>query len=248
MNAWVLSGFGLNVAMILMVLAFFVARRLQNAGYLDVATSLGFAVIACFYAAIGPGDPLRKWLIAGMVTLSSLRLATSLLVNIIKNHPREEERYQALREHFPKRPWLMFFGFSQYLAALIILLSVPFAIVCSNPATGLQAVEVAGLIVWLAALAGDTVAKEPFRRFLTTRKNSTPTHNPSLAQYSLRPPYVCEWLSWLAYFLFALGSPWGWSTFYVPLIAFYSLTTANALLPRPPAGSTGSPLKEPRNA
>ena len=43
-----------------------------------------------------------------------------------------------------------------------------------------------------------------------------------------------EWLAWFAYFLFALGSPWGWITFYCPLLMFYSLTTANALLPRPP--------------
>ena len=48
----------------------------------------------------------------------------------------------------------MFFGFAQYQAALIVLLAAPFAIVCSNPASGLYAVEVAAIAVWLAALAG----------------------------------------------------------------------------------------------
>ena len=247
MNAWVLSGFGLNIAMIVMALAWAIARRVKNAGCLDVASSVLVAVVACFYAAVGPGDPLRKWLMAGMVTISSLRLASLLLLNVIRNHPSEGQRYRALREHFSKRPWLMFFGFSQYLAALITLLSVPFAIACSNPASGLRGVEIAALIVWLAAISGDTVAKEPMRRLLANRSNSAPTRDANLARYSLRPHCFSEWLSWFAYFLFALGSPWGWTTFYGPLIVFYSLTTANALLPRPPGDSMESRLKEPGN-
>ena len=175
MNAWVLSGFGLNIAMVVMALAWAIARRVKNAECLDVASSVLVAVLVCFYAAVGPGDPLRKWLLAGMVTISSLRLASLLLLNIIRNHPSEGQRYRALREHFPKRPWLMFFGFSQYLAALITLLSVPFAVACSNPVSGLRGVEIAALIVWLAAISGDTVAKEPLRRFLANRSNSAPT-------------------------------------------------------------------------
>jgi steroid 5-alpha reductase family enzyme len=248
MNAWVLSGFGLNVAMIAMALAWAVARRAKNARCLDVASSVLLAVIACFYAVIGAGDPLRKWLIASMVTVSSLRLASLLLLDVIRNHPHEGQRYQALREHFPQRPWLMLFGFSEYLAALITLLLVPLAIACSNSASGLRGVEIAASIVWLAAIAGETVAKEPFRRFLGHRSTPAPTRDPNLARYTLRSRYFPEWLSWFAYFLFALGSPWGWTTFYCPLIMFYSLTTANALLPRPPAGDLESELKESRNA
>jgi steroid 5-alpha reductase family enzyme len=248
MNAWVLSGFGLNVAMITMALAWAVARRAKNARCLDVASSVLLAVIACFYAIIGAGDPLRKWLIASMVTVSSLRLASLVLLDVIRNHPDEGQRYQALREHFPQRPWLMLFGFSEYLAALITLLLVPLAIASSNPASELRGVEIAASIVWLAAIAGDTVAKEPFRRFLGHRGTPAPTRDPNLARYTLRSRYFPEWLSWFAYFLFALGSPWGWTTFYCPLIMFYSLTTANALLPRPPAGGLKSELEEPRNA
>jgi steroid 5-alpha reductase family enzyme len=249
MNAWVLTGFGLNVVMIMMALAWVIARRVKNASCLDVASSCGFAVVACLYAAIGPGDLLRKWLIAGMVTIGSLRLASLLLLDLIRNHPREAERYRALREHFPKRPWLMFFGFSQYLAALIAVLSVPFAIVCSNPSSRLGAAEIAASILWLAAICGDTVAKGPLTRFLANRRASGRTpRDRDLSRYSLHPDYLSEWLVWFAYFLFALGSPWGWATFYCPLIVFYSLTTAKALLPRPPAPRIQSRLKESGDA
>jgi len=239
MNAWILTGFGLNVAMIVMAIAWVIARRLRNVSFLDAAASLGFAIVVCSYAAIGAGDPVRKWLIAGMVTIWSLRLASLLLIDVLRHHPQEGERYLALREHFPKRPWLMFFGFSQYLATLVILLSVPFAIICSNPRPGLGVAEIAGSILWLFAIFGEALAKDRLRHFRANRQDPA-----DVPRYSLHPDYIPEWLIWLAYFVFALGSPWGWTTIYCPLIMFYSLTTANALLPRPPRRRIPSGLKE----
>jgi steroid 5-alpha reductase family enzyme len=248
MNAWILTAFGLNIAMILMAVVWAIARRIGNAGCLDVAAAGGFALLACFYATVGTGDPLRKWLLAGMVTAWSLRLGLLLLLDLGRTHPQEPRRFLTLRENFPKRPWLMFFGFSQYLAALVAVFSVPFAIACSNPALGLRGVEVLAAILWLVTMCASTVVREPFRRWLRERKGSTLTRDTNLSRYSLRPSSLPEWLAWLAYFLFALGSPWGWTTFYCPLLMFYSLTTANALLPRPPERALESSSPTPRDA
>ena len=63
--------------MIMMAVAWAVARRIGNAGCLDVAAAGGFALLVCFYASVGTGDSLRKWLLAGMVTIWSLRLAAA---------------------------------------------------------------------------------------------------------------------------------------------------------------------------
>ena len=35
--------------------------------------------------------------------------------------------------------------------------------------------------------------------------------------YSRHPNYFCEWLVWVAYFVFACGSPWGWTSVACPL-------------------------------
>jgi steroid 5-alpha reductase family enzyme len=240
MNAWILTGFGLNIAMMTMAVAWAIARRIGNAGYLDVAAAGSFALLACFYATVASGDFLRRWLLAGMVTIWSLRLAALLLLEIMRNHPQESLRYQALRDNFPKRPWLMLFSFAQYLAALVAMFSVPFAIACSNPAFGLRTVEMLAALLWVVSMCVSTMAKEPFRRWLAARRGATMARDASLSRYSLQPSSFLEWLIWLAYFLFALGSPWGWTTFYCPLLMFYSLTTANTLLPRPPGGAVES--------
>jgi steroid 5-alpha reductase family enzyme len=104
------------------------------------------------------------------------------------------------------------------------------------------------VILWLVALGAITVAREPFRRWLLERKGSTSTGDTNLSRYSLQPSSFPEWLAWFAYFLFALGSPWGWVTFYCPLLMFYSLTTANALLPRPPERAIANRSSRPRDA
>ena len=231
MNAWVLIGFGTNIAVILMALAWVIARQLKNASYLEVAWSYGFAVVTSIYAFVGTGEPLRKWIIAGLVIVWSLRLGTSLLFDIIRHHPAETHRHAALREQFPKRPWLMFFGFSQYQAALLGLLSAPFAIACSNAAPGMSAWEIAGLILWLAAIAGETVANLQWKRFRSNPDNSGKVCAAGLWRYSRHPDSFFEWLIWVAYFIFAIGSPWGWITLYCPLIMLYFLTKVTGVPP-----------------
>ena len=231
MNAWTLAGFGTNVAVILMALAWAIARQVKNASFLEVAWSYAFAVVVWIYALLGTGDPLRKWLIAGMVTVWSLRLGTSLLFDLIRHHPAEGHRHVALREQFPKRPWLMFFGFSQYQAAVLGLLSAPFAIACSNAAPGMSGWEVAGLVLWFAAIAAETVANFQWRRFRSNQKNSGKVCDAGLWRYSRHPDCFFEWLIWVAYFIFSLGSPWGWVAVYCPLLMLHFLTKVTGVPP-----------------
>jgi len=94
MNAWTLVGFGTNAAVIIMAVAWAIARRVKNASYLEVAWSYGFALVVRIYALIGPGEPLRKWLITGMVTIWSLRLGTSLF---LKSYGIIQRRGTAMR-------------------------------------------------------------------------------------------------------------------------------------------------------
>jgi steroid 5-alpha reductase family enzyme len=231
LNAWTLIGFAWNAAVIIMAVAWAIARRAGNATCLEVVWSYGFAIIIWLYAFIGPGYPLRKWLIAGMVTVWSLRLGTSLLTELIRHHPVEGLRYLALREQFPKRPWLMFFGFSQYLAALLALLSAPFAIACSNPAPETNGWEIAGLMLWSTAMSGLAVAGFQLKRFRSHPNNSGKVCDAGLWRYSRHPDCFFEWLVWVAYFLFSVGSPWGWVSVYSPLLMLHLLTKVTGIPP-----------------
>lgn len=124
---WYLLTAGAGVAMGAMVLVWLLARIINNAGIVDVAWALGFAVLAAIYFLLGEGDPPRKQLICAMVTLWSLRLGGYLWIRVARHHPIEDGRYAALREQYPRHTWLMFFGFFQLQAVLLAILSVPFA-------------------------------------------------------------------------------------------------------------------------
>ena len=231
MNAWVLTGIGLNAAVLLMALTWVICRQINNAGYVDVAWSYGFAIVVWLFAALGAGDPLRKTLIVTMVTIWSLRLGTHLLIRVTRHHPQEDERYASLREQFPKRPWLMFFGFFQLQAVLIGLLCAPFAAACANGTPGLHAWEMAGAALWLVAICGEALADHQLNRFRSNPANKGRVCNTGLWRYSRHPNYFFEWVIWVAFFLFALGTPGGWITVYCPLLMLFFLTKVTGIPP-----------------
>ncbi len=231
MNAWLLVGIGINLSMVLMAVVWVVCRKLNNAGFVDVAWSYGFSVVAVVYALAGQGDPLRKGIIAVMVLVWSLRLGTHLLFRVSRHHPKEDARYQALREAFPKRTWLMFFGFFLLQGLLIGVLSTPFAIACANAAPDLSVWEIAGVLLWLTGLGGESLADAQLQRFRGNPQNGGKVCTDGLWRYSRHPNYFFEWIIWIAFFVFALGSPGGWIAVICPLIMLHFLCNVTGIPP-----------------
>jgi steroid 5-alpha reductase family enzyme len=52
-----------------------------------------------------------------------------------------------------------------------------------------------------------------------------------LWKYSRHPNYFFEWLVWIAYFVFALGSPWAWVGLVSPLLMLFFLTRMTGIPP-----------------
>jgi steroid 5-alpha reductase family enzyme len=125
----------------------------------------------------------------------------------------------------------MFFGFFQLQAVLIGLLSLPVAIACSNPAGGIGAFEIAGLALWLVAIGGEAVADAQLAWFRGQPANRGRVCEFGLWKYSRHPNYFFEWLIWVAYFIFALGAPFGWAGVLSPLLMLYFLTCVTGIPP-----------------
>ncbi len=231
MNAWVLVGLALNVSMVLMFVVWLVCRRLNNAGFVDAAWSYGFALNASVFALIASGAPLRRILFATMVAIWSLRLGTHLLIRLMRRHPKEDARHAGLREQFPQRPWLMFFGFFQLQGVLLGFLCLPFAIASTNPSPFPNFLEVMGFILWAVALSGEALADHQLSRFQSNPATKGKACNTGLWRFSRHPNYFFEWLVWIAYFVFASGSPGGWVSVYCPLLMLYFLTKVTGIPP-----------------
>ncbi len=214
-----------------MLLLWLVSLRLRNFSYVDLGWAINFSWLAVLYGTLGPGDGLRRALIAGMFGLWSARLAVHLARRII-GHP-EEGRYVDLR-----RRWgagghlnLKFLLFFQAQAALNLLLAVPLILATANTSPALHPLEIAAVALWVVALAGESLADAQLARFKSDPRNRGLVCEIGLWRYSRHPNYFCEWLIWIAYALFALASPLGWLALPLPFLMLHLLLSVTGVKP-----------------
>ncbi len=138
-------------AFTLMTVTWWIALRVSNLGVVDIAWAMAFAPVAAFYAATTHGDPARRWLIAAMAAVWSLRLGLHLFIRVTAHHPGEDVRYAQMRAKWGRNLKLQTLFFFQLQAGLIVVLSIPFLIVCLNDRPGISPVEWLGAVIWLAA-------------------------------------------------------------------------------------------------
>lgn len=204
-------------------LLYFLARRVDNYGIVDVAWSYAFAALASFYALAGPGWPLRRALIAALAVVWSLRLGTHLAIRVIGHHPVEDGRYVQLRRDWAGVFAPKMFGFFQLQAATVVLLGAAFVLAAVNPTPDLHPLEYAGAALWLLAISGEALADAQLARFKRDPSNKGKVCNVGLWHYSRHPNYFFEWLIWVSFFVFALGSPYGWIALIGPASILYLL-------------------------
>lgn len=188
---------------------FLVCRAIDNYGFVDVAWSGAFAPLAVFYAVAGPGWLPRRLAIAGMAALWSARLGVHLWRRVAGHHPKEDGRYVQLRRDWAGNFGPKMAGFFQLQAVSVVLLSVPFLLPALNAAPRWSHWETAGMLLWILALAGESMADAQLAAFKRDPARRGQVCAAGLWRYSRHPNYFFEWLVWVAYFLFALGSPWG---------------------------------------
>jgi steroid 5-alpha reductase family enzyme len=199
------------------------ARRLDNYGIVDVAWAYAFAALAGFYALAGAGWPVRRALIATLAILWSLRLGTHLWVRVARHHPTEDARYGQLRRDWAGNFVRKMFGFFQLQAVSVVLLGVAFLAAAQNPTPGLHPLEIAGVAVWLIALGGEALADAQLAAFKRDPARRGQVCTVGLWRFSRHPNYFFEWLVWVAFFVFALASPWGWVAIVGPAGILYLL-------------------------
>lgn len=210
------------LAATLMLAAWAWHRRLANAGIVDVAWAVGLVLVALLYAAVASGDPRRRWVMAAMVSAWGLRLAAYLLRDRVIGRP-EDPRYAALRQSASLAARGEFFAFFQAQALLVVVLSAPMLIASLDPAPGWTRLEIGAVLLWAVALGGESLADRQLEVFKARHAGTRALCTDGLWRYSRHPNYFFEWGVWVAYALYALGSPGGAVALSAPAIVLYLL-------------------------
>jgi steroid 5-alpha reductase family enzyme len=204
-------------------LLFFVAKRLDNFGIVDIAWALGFAPLAVLYGMLGGGALPRRLLITAMAVLWSLRLGGYLARRVLGHLQTEDGRYRQLRRDWAENLNVKMFQFFQFQALLLVALSVPFLLAARNSSPALHPLELAAAGLWVLALLGETLADSQLATFKRHAENRGRVCDAGLWRWSRHPNYFCEWLVWVAFAVFALASPWGWVALYCPALMLFFL-------------------------
>ena len=191
--------------------AFFgVARRIDNYGIVDIVWSYAFGAVALLYAALAPGWPPRRALIATLVVAWSARLGTYLYRRVMGHHPEEDGRYREMRVRWRNGfAWKMF-TFYQLQAVSVALLSTPFLLALGRAEAGFTGFDTAAFVLFVVALAGEALADARLAAFKKDPANRGRVCDQGLWALSRHPNYFFVWLTWLSFALFALPAAWGW--------------------------------------
>lgn len=213
----------LGTACMMMGGVYGLARRWDNYGVVDVAWSWGFTLMILVFALMAEGTPGRKLLIALPVSAWSFRLGWYLCMRVKKEHPREDGRYVALRKEWGPDTGRRMFWFYQLQAGLLACLSLPFLLIMRNTAPGIAPIEWMGAGVILLSLLGESLADRQLKQFKAKPDNQGKVCSVGLWAYSRHPNYFFEWMVWIGFWIFCLGSPYGWTSLYCPLLMLWFL-------------------------
>jgi steroid 5-alpha reductase family enzyme len=203
--------------------AYLFARRVDNYGIVDVVWSYAFAPFALLCAWASPAPLARRILVVTLAACWSIRLGTHLARRVASHHPHEDSRYRQLRRDWSGNFAPKMFGFFQLQALSVVLLATPFLLATRNAAASVHPLEIAGAIVWLAGMLGETLADAQLTAFKRDAANRGRVCDVGLWRYSRHPNYFFEWVIWIGFALLALPAPLGWLGMLAPAIIAYLL-------------------------
>lgn len=229
-EAFTMVGASFTLIMLLMIILWVVYLFRRNAGIVDIGWGVGFLIAAWSYFFLGSGNLLKMILITGMATIWAVRLIAHLYRRY--DSSKEDPRYTHMREKWGGDTndmlFLMMFIFQGFL---IVLISIPFFVVCFGSYSHWTYLEFIGIAFWLAGVAGEGYADAQLVDFKKNPENKGQVCKKGLWRFSRHPNYFFESLVWIGFFLFALPSYGGIFALISPALVLLLLIKVSGIPP-----------------
>lgn len=206
----------------LMLILWLINLKTKNAGIVDVGWTIGLLLCAAVYCGLADSYWLRKVFVLGMVGVWAVRLGGYLFFTRVWRQP-EEGRYRQIRQDWNTNINLKFFFFFEFQALLDAVLSLPFLFAVTNSTPAISWIEYLGVVLWAVAIGGEAIADAQLNAFKKNPANRGKTCRAGLWNFSRHPNYFFEWFIWIAWLIFALGSPHGWIAIICPALMLWFL-------------------------
>lgn len=214
-------GVGAIILFVVFTATWLVQLKTKNAAIIDPIWSLSFPLLSIVYFLLSDRTTVGLVFVA-MIVIWGSRLGTHLLLRVLKEE-HEDVRYAALRKEWGDKQNILMLRFYYFQAILALTLSIPFALVMTGNSMQLGLFEIAGVSIWIIAVAGESIADVQLKSFKSDPTNKGKVCDKGLWYYSRHPNYFFEWLIWMSVFVFSLGSPYGLISVVCPILMLYFL-------------------------
>jgi steroid 5-alpha reductase family enzyme len=161
------SGVSLAALAVVHSVTFVIGRRIGRYNVVDVAWGVGFVAIAAVAAALGHGDPSRRWLLLALVSIWGVRLSWHIQRKTVGKG--EDPRYAALLRGASTamvvRKVFLLQGFITWFVSVPLQLSAVSGPTCPP----LIAVTVLGIAGWLLGVTFEALGDRQLRSSNPTR-------------------------------------------------------------------------------
>jgi len=219
---------GLAVIAVFAGLGWLLSLPLRNVSIVDSMWSLMFLLAALAYVAGQASPAPRAWLVMGLVSVWSLRLAAYITW---RNRGHGEDfRYQRIRAGndpgFAFKSLYIVFGLQAGLAWVI---SLPL-LAAINSTAQLGWLDLAGAALWLVGFVFEAGGDWQLARFKADPANRGKVLDTGLWRYTRHPNYFGDFCVWWGLFLVALAGGGWWSVAGPLLMSFLLLKVSGVVL------------------
>jgi steroid 5-alpha reductase family enzyme len=192
------------LAFVIQWVAFIPAYLLQTERFFDITGGLTYVTVAVVAVALADARDARAWLLAAMVAIWAVRLASYLFLRIRK--AGADKRFDEIKPSFPRflNTWTL-----QGLWVTITA-SAALAAITSTARVEIGTVTAIGLLLWVAGFAVEITADAQKSRFRADSANKGHFIHTGLWSWSRHPNYFGEILLWVGVAVVALPALRGW--------------------------------------
>jgi steroid 5-alpha reductase family enzyme len=206
-------------------LAFVPAVLTQTERYYDLVGGITYITTTTVAVLLSSDLDLRATLVAAMVMLWSLRLASFLFRRILKSG--NDSRFDEIKN----RPLRFFLAWTLQGLWVLLTAAAALAVITGTEREPLGVIGIIGIVVWLTGILIEIVADNQKSAFKSDSSNDGRFISTGLWGWSRHPNYFGEILLWTGMAIIALPVLQGWqfATLISPVFVFFLLTRVSGV-------------------